>query len=78
MSRYARLVRKRETSGPSLMRLMGLVKGGGLVRSRISRVGPFLEMDAMIFASRFSPIVIVLVKSIETVGKIVKRFKGGL
>lgn len=39
MSLYAKLLRKRETSGPSLIRLMGFEKGGGLVRSSNLSVG---------------------------------------
>lgn len=49
ISRYARLVRKRATSGPSWMRFEGLVKDGGELRSRTSRVGGFGgEADVML------------------------------
>ena len=39
MSRYAREVRKRSTSRPSLMRLTGLAKDGGELASMSCRVG---------------------------------------
>ena len=65
-------MRKRETSGPSWMRLVGLVKDGGLVRSRTSRVGPLRGADAMM---AITPLCLAVFESTE-ISRRIKRSSG--